>query len=190
MGVGSEGQSPPTRFSSPLGAWGPRVAAASPELHQSDGGGVWLHAPGLLSPPSGPSTLQGPRVRAAQEVSQPGEALGRTNRAPALLPGGTAPAGEEGGGSSPSLGTSGEPIKADSQHVRSLLANQPNAPELRGLAPPSSPMASGGSQVPGTCSATVPSPIADPLPGMPFSASLRELSSTCLSDLRLLHGLA
>lgn len=135
MGVGSEGQRrPPTHFSSPLDSWGPRVAAAGPGLHQSDGGGVWLHAPGFFSPPSGPSALQGPGVRAAQEVSQPGEALGRTSSAPSPAPGGTA---REGAGRAqpPPFGhletQSRLPV---SQHVRSLLANQPSAPR-RGASP-------------------------------------------------------
>lgn len=44
------------RISPPiLGAWGP--GARSPGLHRPGGGGVRPHAPGVLSPPSGPSAL-------------------------------------------------------------------------------------------------------------------------------------
>ncbi|XP_053433153.1 exostosin-like 1 isoform X3 [Nycticebus coucang] len=62
------------------GAWGPKVRAKapapSPGLHQPDGSSVWPHAPGVLLLASGPGVVQGPGVGAAQEVPQPGEALG------------------------------------------------------------------------------------------------------------------
>lgn len=129
MGGGFRGQRrPPKRFSSPLGAWGPRPAAAGPGLHQSDGGRVWLHASGLLSPSSGPSTVQGPGLGAAQEVPQPGEALAWTSKAPSPAPGGRCSCRGLGGGSAPSLGRSEEQSRLPvSQHVGSLLANHPNA---------------------------------------------------------------
>lgn len=137
-----------------LGAWGPRVricaAARRPRLHQPDGSRVRPHAPGVLSPPSGPSALQGPGVRAAQEVSQPGEALRRAHRDPFLTPGGTASAWRGRLGSDvPSLETSRDPIMVPSWPTRQIPIGQSyhSARSGRDLAPPSSPAASVSSQV-------------------------------------------
>ncbi|XP_053433154.1 exostosin-like 1 isoform X4 [Nycticebus coucang] len=77
------------------GAWGPKVRAKapapSPGLHQPDGSSVWPHAPGVLLLASGPGVVQGPGVGAAQEVPQPGEALGGPAEILGLLLGGGAP---------------------------------------------------------------------------------------------------
>ncbi len=41
---------------------------------------VWLHASSALSVSPGPRTLQGPRVRPAQEVQRPGARLSQAKR--------------------------------------------------------------------------------------------------------------
>lgn len=77
-GYRMEGECPLRQLSSSsslLGAW----TGATAGLHQPGGGRVWLHAPGTFPPPSGTSALQGSSVRAAEEISQPGEALEETS---------------------------------------------------------------------------------------------------------------
>lgn len=188
---GSEGQRrPPTHFSSPLGAWGSGATADSPRLHQPDGCRFRLHAPGFLSPASGPSAFQGPGVRAAQEVSQPGEALGAVRGAPSPAPTGRRTCSGRGRRCISSLPWNNWRPNQGSQLANTsdlswpitALASQGAGPRPT-LQPRCEWQASGARRL-HCCGASA---IADPLPGMPFSASA-ELTSTCLSDLRLLHG--
>lgn len=138
-------ENPPMIFLPLLGGWRPGTCACRPRLPQPDGDGVRPHAPGVLSPPSGPSALQGPSVRVAQEVSQPGEALREMRGDSSFTPRGRCMPGRGGYAQTPPplglLGTqSRRPV---GQHSTSRLANDsPRARRRAGPRPtlqPSSP---------------------------------------------------